>query len=164
MKRLLIMVCLVGMNVSPLQSCDLRYNDSGIVEDDIARAIKHPRPPSVTNLLTKLDSVSNKEKVRSLDVSYNYIMLKGATQILQYVQANFPNLRNLNFQGNRISPLTWDDSWESSLSQEFETILISFLNDSKDHSIDISHNYFDPDCIQQLNDKLRWGNLLWNNV
>lgn len=80
----------------------MKYSNMGIVDDGIAKAIRSPKPLSVTQVLEDIKAKSDIRNIEKFDFSGNNISINGATQIFNFVADNIPNLHRLNLSGNKI--------------------------------------------------------------
>ena len=80
----------------------LNWSKKSISEDATARAIRRG-PASVSDVINRLQERVDSEMIQTvekLDLSQNNIYLYGATQLLNYISQNLPNLKALDLEVN----------------------------------------------------------------
>ena len=88
----------------------MKYSNMGIVDDEIAKTIRSPRPPSVRQVIEDIEKKHDFANTWELDFSGNTISVRGATEILTYIADNFANLHKLNLSYNKIYEEAANDS------------------------------------------------------
>lgn len=128
----------------------LDFHNKSITDDEIANAIRYPRPASVSTLLNRIDYMRthgeiDPNEVRSLDVSSNNITLKGASQIFDYIITNLVELEHLDLSNNQIRD--WRGQREY---QEFENSFLNLLQMPSLHTVNLKTNYLGLNWYQYI--------------
>jgi len=115
----------------------IKYSGKGITEDEIAKAIKPPRPVSVTQAINHIKKKHGEEleKEEELDLSSNNICTKGAGQIVSLALESMPKLKRLNLSANRIYDFKERDKYN-----DFEINLVELLSRPTFELFDIQYN------------------------
>ena len=80
----------------------VKYSNMGIVDDEIAKTIRSPKPPSVRQVIEDIENKPGYVNTGELDFSGNTISVRGATEILTYIADKLVKLHKLNLSYNRI--------------------------------------------------------------
>lgn len=80
----------------------VKYSNMGIVDDEIAKTIRSPKPPSVRQVIKDIENKPDYVNTGELDFSGNTISVRGATEILTYIADKLVKLHKLNLSYNRI--------------------------------------------------------------
>src|SRR3990167_5365804 len=102
-------------------SCDsfavkVKIRGEGITDDEIANAIRSPRPLSVSKAIDYVKSKYHEDDIEVLDFRNNSITFSGAHKILEFA-LSLPKLRKLSFHTNRIYDWRGQEAFET-----FETL------------------------------------------
>jgi hypothetical protein len=129
----------------------VNYSARGIVDDEIANAIRPPRPPSATDLINDINkNYPQKDKqIKYLDLSNNNMTVKGATLIMNFCYHELLNLEEINLSYNRI----YEEPQNSIAFQRFEEEVLNLLRE--DIIIDLTGNAIaSPPWIESISFKL----------
>jgi len=134
---------------------ELDFHNKSITDDEIAAAIKHPGPASITDLTSKIERDISEGgegyKILKLDVSQNNLTLVGATKLLDFLARNSESFKdldvNLSYNRIRYSP---DDPEYS----KFEESLRRIVELSTVESVELNCNYLGMDWYRHILAKL----------
>ena len=125
--------------ISTAHAVRVSYSSMGIKDDEIAAAIRDPKPLAVTRVINLTKEKYKEEKypegIESMDFTANMIALKGATQLLQFANDELPNLRTIYFYDNRIYDMRGHPEYK-----DFEEALVTLLNKPTFEKIDLRLN------------------------
>lgn len=112
---------------NPLQA--LNYADLGVVDDEIADAIRAPKPLSVTQVLGDITDKYNLTEHTVLNLSGNNISTRGATAILNFIADRDNTLERLDLSYNRIyHEAGEDDPFNAALKRAVALPLLLEIN------------------------------------
>ncbi|MGC8483866.1 MAG: hypothetical protein ACP5OE_09525 [Thermodesulfobium sp.] len=112
----------------------VKLRGEGITDDEIANAIKSPRPLSVSKAINHVESKYKADEIEVLDFRNNNITSGGARKILEFAQT-LPNLKKLSFNTNRIYDWRGQEGFE-----DFEKALLALLDNPNFETLDIRTN------------------------
>jgi len=120
-------------------SCDsfavkVKIRGEGITDDEIANAIRSPRPLSVSKAIDYVKSKYHEDDIEVLDFRNNSITFSGAHKILEFA-LSLPKLRKLSFHTNRIYDWRGQEAFEA-----FEKTLMTLLDKPTFETLDIRTN------------------------
>lgn len=163
MKKIFLYVISISIGDCAIASdIMLDYHNKSITDDEIASAIRHPRPAGISDLTRAIDKEIEKfssSQVKSLNVSENNITLKGATMLLKYITNHLTELETLNLSFNQIRDWRGQDEYS-----EFEESLKILLELPSLRAVDIRTNYLGLEWYKhiiskfpnELAEKIRW--------
>lgn len=133
-----------------VKDTSLRYSSQGIADDEMAKAIKCPKPYAIKEeVLNKIDEGIRRgislQNITEIDFSDNFITGIGAAQIFRFLyiyKEEFKNLAVLSLSLNRISE---DDSYEL-FKEELANALITLPSLQK---INLKGNYLTAKSLLQ---------------
>lgn len=138
--------------MSPFDSfaIKVKLEGPGITDDEIANAIKNPRPLSVSKAIEYVKSQYKDDEIEALRFRNNNITSRGAYQILKFA-TTLPNLKKLSFHSNRIYDWRGQPGFE-----DFEKKLIALLNNPTYEKLDLRLNSIDNNSwYQDINAKTK---------
>jgi Leucine Rich Repeat (LRR) protein len=148
------MLILFGNSVIAGSFYSIDFKNKSITDDEIALAIKPPRPASVSTVTNWLDvyikdGKFGELKVTKIDLSSNNITHKGASQLFNYISKHLPDLEEIDLSLNRIRDERGDKDCE-----EFEEALITLLEGSNFQTIVLKTNYLGIEWYKYIISKL----------
>ena len=149
MKTIILCVALLMGNTMTAYSSQIVLSNRSITDDEIANAIKAPRPASITTVKNFIDKKFKSEEIEEIDLSSNNICNKGATDFFIYSAKNFPNIRELDLSLNRIRDLRGTQE-----NEEFEKSLQTLLELPNFQKLILKTNYLGSNWYQYISDKL----------
>lgn len=132
LKILLFSICVLFSYEACADKVKLR--GEGIADDEIANAIRSPRPLSVSKAIAHIKEAYEEDNIEVLDFRNNHITSIGARQILEFA-LTLPHLKKLNFHTNRIYDWRGQEGFD-----EFEKALLSLLDQPTFEMLDIRTN------------------------
>lgn len=153
LKSILPIICLfVGFSTMTFAS-SIDFNNKSITDDEIASAIKNPKPASISTVTQWLDTFVKDgkfqdEEIRKLNLSENNITYKGATQLFNYILEHLPTIEEIDLSANRIRDGRGNEEYEA-----FEKILEKVLKMPKFQALIVKTNYLGIDWYRYVASK-----------
>lgn len=132
LKILLFSICVIFTCEAFAEKVKLR--GEGIADDEIANAIRSPRPLSVSRAIGHIKGVYKEDDIEVLDFRNNHITSGGARKILEFA-LTLPHLKKLSFNTNRIYDWRGEEVFD-----EFEKALLNLIDKPTFEVLDIRTN------------------------
>ncbi|MBY0501416.1 MAG: hypothetical protein K2P93_05385 [Alphaproteobacteria bacterium] len=138
MATFIITLCACLLLSSDAMAVKVKHVMMGITDDEIASAIKDPKPLSVSRIITTMQQPGGPMEmeggVEEWDLGENNITHKGATVILGFAK-DLPTLRKLSFYNNRVYDVREQEGYA-----DFEGSLLILLGKDTFKELDLRLN------------------------
>ena len=117
-----MVLAMAALTLSESYAVKVCYENRAITDDEVALAIRPPRPLSVSNIIDDIKKKhgSSLGSLEQLNLDHNNIGLKGALGILEFALCDLPGVTTISLRYNRIYE---GDAQEPAFKAKLEELL-----------------------------------------